>query len=123
MRSNKYPQVIIDTDENIANSLHPKIVTVEEWNDYVLHHTHEGLGSSNSGGSTDGSTSTEVMDAINTLTALVQQIQGDITDIKAYIDQDIQIDNSSSDNNWKEIEDQGDDIIDDDLDRPIDDDF
>lgn len=96
MKSNKYPQVIIDADENKTNPLHPKVVTVEEWNDYVLHHTHEGLSSSSSG-STDGSTSTEVMDAINTLTALVQQIQGDVTDIKAYIDQDIQIDNTSSD--------------------------
>lgn len=37
--TNKYPQIIMDSRKNSANTLIQKRISVEDWND-LLHHTH-----------------------------------------------------------------------------------
>lgn len=100
---NKYPEIIIDTDTQSANPLLKKAITVEEWND-LLHHTHKEFNSSTADGTpiTDENAS-RILDKLDELTTLIQDQANDISDIKtrtenieAYIEQDIQIDDGST---------------------------
>ena len=100
IQKNKYPAVIVDESINTNNSLRVKTITVEEWEDYVVHHTHAGLVN----GAAESSTNIqEVLDTLTAVQQVLTGIQTDISDIKprierieAYIDQDIQIDDNST---------------------------
>lgn len=100
IQKNKYPAVIVDESINTNNSLRVKTITVEEWEDYVVHHTHAGLAN---GAAESPTNIQEVLDALTTVQQTLTGIQTDISDIKprierieAYIDQDIQIDDNGT---------------------------
>ena len=113
IQKNKYPAVIVDESINTNNSLRVKTITVEEWEDYVVHHTHAGLVNGTAGSSTDIQ---GVLDALAAVQQTLTGIQTDISDIKprierieTYIDQDIQIDdNGTADTGAGEGSDSGD---------------
>lgn len=94
---NKYPKIIMDETNQAVNPSCKKNITVEEWND-LLHHTHSEFNTGGTGGGGSDVDLTEVIQAINNLTNLIQNQNNDIVTMKekiekieAYIDQDIQI--------------------------------
>ena len=99
----KYTKIIIDESDQSINTLTKKELTVEEWYD-MLHHTHQEF----TNGTIDGTPLTdenatqiinrleEISTTIQTLSNDINSMKDSITEINAYIEQDIQIDNNAS---------------------------
>ena len=98
----EYPEIIIDNNIQSVNPLMKKTITVEEWND-LLHHTHEEFSNNIGGTPITDENAERIINKLDELTTLIQDQANDISDIKtrtenieAYIEQDIQIDDGTT---------------------------
>lgn len=99
---NKYPKILIDTQDQSANPHTKKELTVEEWYD-MLHHSHQEFSNGDIGSTpplTDENAA-QILNKLNEITASIQAVTSDIASIKsrinaidAYIEQDIQVEES-----------------------------
>jgi hypothetical protein len=117
MATKGYTNDKVILEEGTTNTVNPhmqKHITIEEWED-LLHHTHEGLNSTGSGGTGSGgiintditnvinnmnTTINNMNTTINNMSTTIDNMQSQIDKLESYVDQDIQI----SDNDGTSIE-------------------